>query len=513
MIYRFNHFELNTQNYQLIKSGNQVAVEPQVFDLLKYLIANRNRLVSREEIFDEIWSGRIVSDTSLSNHIKSARKVIGDNGRSQSCIKTVHGRGYQFIASTDEIINHGSDLASLPVDDSIGRSENRGPLIVVLPFQNMSSDPEQKYFAEGMSEDITTELSRFTDLQVIARHTAFQFTSASLDINKIAEKLSVEYLVEGSVRRTQDRIRINAQLIDASSGNHIWAEKYDRPLDQIFKIQDEITETIVSTISGQIRNIETDRANSRGTDNLSAYDHLLRGLSYHKNGYVSYDNYVKAFEEFTRAIELDPKFARARAWILCAEASMWRPKSDRRINDALEAAKYALKLDEKESETHRILGSLYLYQRNYQLSGHHYHEAMRLSPNDAHIAVKTGRYYAYIDKYDEALRTVERAMRLNPLHPGWYWMELGIVYYSMGEYQKAIDAYYKNWELEAYDLALIAATYIAMNEIDRAEEAAQKALVIEPKSSANLYTQFETYQDKEKHKLLCDRMTAAGIPA
>ena len=192
---------------------------------------------------------------------------------------------------------------------------------------------------------------------------------------------------------------------------------------------------------------------------------------------------------------------------------MWRPKSDRRINDALEAAKYALKLDEKESETHRILGSLYLYQRNYQLSGHHYHEAMRLSPNDAHIAVKTGRYYAYIDKYDEALRTVERAMRLNPLHPGWYWMELGIVYYSMGEYQKAIDAYYKNWELEAYDLALIAATYIAMNEIDRAEEAAQKALVIEPKSSANLYTQFETYQDKEKHKLLCDRMTAAGIPA
>ncbi len=512
MIYRFSEFELDTQNYQLIKAGNEVAVEPQVFDLLKYLIANRSRLVSRAEIFDEIWSGRVVSDTSLSNHIKSARKAIGDSGRIQSCIKTVHGRGYQFIASTNEVINHGNDLASFSIDDSIGKSENMGPLVAVLPFQNLSSDTQQQYFAEGMSEDITTELSRFTDIQVIARHTAFQYNSASFDIHKVAEELSVDYLVEGSVRRAQDSVRVNAQLIDANTGNHIWAEKFDRPLKQVFRIQDEITETIVSTVCGQIRNIETNRANSRGTDNLRAYDHLLRGLAYHKNGYASYDNSVKAYEEFKRAVELDPQFARARAWIVCAQAGLWEPKSEQNIEKALDAARFALTLDEKESETHRILGSLYLYARKFQLSGYHYNEARRLSPNDAHIAVKTGRYYAYIDEFDKALKTVERAMRLNPLHPGWYWMELGIVYYSMGEYEKAITTHYKNSELDAYELALIATSYVALDNLESARKAVHKALELEPNASAKLYTKFETYRDKAKHQLLQERMITAGLP-
>lgn len=513
MIYRFGEFELDTKSYQLSKAGSQVAIEPQVFDLLSYLIVNRSRLVSRAEIFDEIWSGRVVSDTSLSNHIKSARKLIGDNGHRQSSIKTVHGRGYQFIAGIEEVINHGSDLTSLTVDNSTESSKNTGPLVMVLPFQNLSSDPEQQYFAEGMSEDITTELSRFTDIQVISRHTAFQFSSESADFNKFVGDLPIDYLVEGSVRRTQDQVRINAQLIDANTRNHIWAEKFDRPIDQVLSIQDEITETVVSTISGQIRKIETDRAHSRGTENLRAYDHLLRGLSYHKNGYASYHNYVKAFEEFTQAINLDPRFARARAWILCTKASMWELKSEQLIHESLEEAKQVLKLDDRESETHRILASFYLYLRNYQLSGHHFQEAIRLSPNDAHIAVKIGRYYAYTDQYDEAITAVERAMRLNPLHPGWYWMELGIVYYSMGEYQKSIDAYNKNWDMEAYDYALIAASYMALKKVEEAMVVARKAIEMEPKSSANIFTQFETYQDLCKHQLLCDRMIAAGIPA
>ena len=287
MIYRFSEFELDTRNYALNKNGNQVAIEPQVFDVLKYLIANRDRLIPRDELLDQIWSGRVVSDTSLSNHIKSARKAVGDDGQSQLHIKTVHGRGYQFIAKTNEVMNHGSDLASLPVNKPIAQAQYQGPFVAVLPFQNISSDPEQQFFAEGMSEDITTELSRFSDIQVIARHTAFQYDSASLDIKKVCAELGVEFLVEGSVRRNQDRVRINVQLIDASAGKHVWAEKFDRPIDQVFHIQDEITETIVSTISGQIRRIETDRATSRGTNNLRAYDHLLRGLAYHKNGHIS----------------------------------------------------------------------------------------------------------------------------------------------------------------------------------------------------------------------------------
>ena len=513
MIYRFDNFELDTQRYQLSKGGNPIAIEPQVFDLLRYLVANREKLVTRRELFDTIWSGRVVSDTSLTNHIKSARKAVGDNGQQQAYIKTVHGRGYQFIADTHEMMNHGSDLALLPVDDSIGNAESAGPFVVVLPFQNMSSDAEQQFFAEGMSEDITTELSRFSDIQVIARHTAFQYSEASLDVKKICEDLGASYLVEGSVRRDQDRVRVNVQLIDAIAGSHVWAEKFDRPFEQVFDIQDEITETIVSTISGQIRRIETDRATSRGTANLRAYDHLLRGLTYHRNGHTSHENSLKATEEFTKAIELDPGFARARAWIICSSASMWVTKTNQEVNAAIDAGKYALSLDVNESETHRILGSLYFYIREYRLSGHHFKEAMRLSPNDAHIAVKMGRYYAYTDEHEKGLKTIERAMRLNPLHPGWYWQELGILHYSTGNYQKAVDTFQKNCELGGYDLALMAATQVANNNMESALEFAGEALKIEPEASAAIYTMFETYQDESKHQLLCDRMIAAGIPA
>jgi adenylate cyclase len=347
---------------------------------------------------------------------------------------------------------------------------------------------------------------------VIARHTAFQYSGASLDVKQVCEDLGVAYLVEGSVRRDQNRVRVNVQLIDAIAGSHIWAEKFDQPLDQVFAIQDEITGTIVSTISGQIRRVETDRATSRGTDNLRAYDHLLRGLAHHRNGHTSYENFLTATQEFTKAIELDPGFARARAWIICSTASMWVAKNEQDINAALDAGKYALSLDINESETHRILGSIYFYRREYQLSGHHFKEAMRLSPNDAHIAVKMGRYYAYTDEHEKGLKTVARAMRLNPLHPGWYWQELGILHYSIGNYQEALDSFQKNSELSGYDLALIAATQVANNNMDSAQGFARKALKIEPKASAAMYTMFETYQDESKHQLLHDRMIAAGIP-
>lgn len=513
MIYRFNDYELDTQQYQLSKLGDVVGIEPQVFDLLHYLVVNRGKLVSRDELFDSIWSGRVVSDTSLSNHIKSARKAIGDNGRDQYSIKTIHGRGYQFIAETSEQLNHGHDLALFTTTTSSSKIENLGPFVAVLPFQSLSSDSDQKYFAEGMSEDITTELSRFTDVQVIARHTAFQYNDAALNIKKVSDDLGVEYLIEGSVRRTEDSVRINVQLIETATEKHVWAEKFDCSIDDIFKIQDEITEMIVSTVSGQIRRIETDRSNSRGTDNLRAYDHLLRGLSYHKNGTVSYDDEVRATQELEQAIALDPNFARARAWIICTKSGMWwEERSVEMINGLIEDAKYALTLDETESETHRILGSLYIYLRNYELAGHHYELAHRLSPNDAHITVKMGRYYAFTNQLDKAIETVERAMRLNPMHPGWYWQELGIVYYSMDDYQKAIESFYKNWDIGCYDLAWIGASHAAQGNTDLARQASREAIELEPKSSVYKFTRFETYQDTPKHDSLCERMISAGIP-
>lgn len=511
MLYQFDEFELDTKNFSVSKLGEPVSLEPQVFDLLCYLVANSQRVLSRDELFDKVWPGKIISDTTLSGHIKSVRKVLGDSGQNQFFIKTIHGRGYQFTATVTEV----ADEKPLVKEDRDVDTEcfiSKGPLVAVLPFSNMSSDPDQQFFAEGMSEDITTELSRFSDIQVVSSHSAFQLKDALGAAEHFREKRNMNYFVEGKVRRSDTRIRINVQLIDASTSHTIWAEKYDRSIEHIFQMQDEIVETIVSTLSGQIQKVEMARASTRASTNLRAYDHLLRGLSLHKNGYTSKDNFNIASQEFSKAIELDPDFARARAWLICSTQNMWELMTNERIEQALKDAKYALSLDGSESEIHRILGAIYLWARNYKLSGYHYGEARRLSPNDAHIAVKMGRYLAFTDQLDEALSLVRHAMFLNPLHPGWYFQELGVVYYSMDKFDTAIVTFERNWELGPYDLAFIAACQVANNQLAEAKENCVRALELAPNSSVKLFTQFETYQDINKSQQLSERMIEAGFP-
>ncbi|MCG6889901.1 MAG: winged helix-turn-helix domain-containing protein [Gammaproteobacteria bacterium] len=320
MIYQFDEFEIDTRNYQLSNKGKVIDVEPKVFDLLSYLVVNRSKLITRDELFKNIWKGQVVSDTSLSNQIKAVRKVIGDSGRAQLCIKTIHGRGYQFVTGVVEADDQET-AASAPVTGNPLEVRSKAPMVAVLPFQNLSSDQEQNYFCEGMSEDITTELSRFADIQVIARHSAFQFVSAAYDIGDLVLQLGVDYVVEGSVRRAGNQVRINAQLIETRSQNHVWAERYDFPLEDIFEIQDDIIGTVVSTMTGRIQRIELDRARSRSTENLSAYEHLLRGLSFHKiasSSWPTQDDFARANVEFEKALELDPGLARAHAWRICS---------------------------------------------------------------------------------------------------------------------------------------------------------------------------------------------------
>lgn len=513
MIYRFSSFSLDTANYCLFEGNIQLAIEPQVFDLLHYLVVNNSKVISRNELLDNVWAGRVVSDTTLSGHIKSVRKVLGDNGQNQTMIKTVHGRGYQFIESVtfddNQATGGRSELRSTGSVDS----DVNGPLVAVLPFLNRSNDTEQEYFAEGVSEDIITELARFSDIQVVSRHSSFQLDSQAPKLDSFFEQQKVRYWVEGSVRKSGKSVRVNVQLVDASNRNTLWAEKYDKSLDDIFSIQDQIIETIVSTLSGQIQKVEMARANSRATKHLGAYDHLLRGLAWHKNGYASQQSFDKASEEFSKAIALDPNFARARAWLICSSANMWELMTEERVRSALAEAKHALSLDSSESEIHRILGAVYLWGRDFELGNYHYQEARRLSPNDAHLAVKMGRFLAFTNRLEEALKLVRHAMLLNPLHPGWYWQELGVVYYSMDEYAKAITIFQRNWELGAYDLAFIAACHVANGNIEQANTVCCQALEKEPNASVKLFTQFENYQDESKSQQLVERMLAAGFPA
>ena len=268
MIYQFEDFELDTDNFELRRNGVKLTLEPKVYDLLSYLVSSQKKLVTKEELYEHLWPNQIVTEASLSNQIKEARKALGDNGKQQAFIKTVHGRGFQFLSSVSrEIVPDGDeDIAATTVK----LLRNACPTIAVLPFQNLSNDPEQDFFCGGMSEDIITELSRFRDMRVVARYSAFQFDNASKDIEELVEKLKADYAIEGSVRKRGNAVRISVVLIDLSNGEHAWGDKFDLSIDEIFTVQDHIVETVVSTIAGQVRKIETGHAIARKTSNYSA---------------------------------------------------------------------------------------------------------------------------------------------------------------------------------------------------------------------------------------------------
>jgi TolB-like protein/Tfp pilus assembly protein PilF len=512
MVYQFGEFEIDPRNYQLRRNDSAIDIEPKVFDLLSYLVENRDRLVTRDELFENLWSGLVVSDTSLSNQIKEARKAVGDDGQKQHTIKTVHGRGYQFVASVVE--TPGQSTKSSPrIKETSLETRSKGPIVAVLPFQNLSSDQEQDYFCEGMAEDITTELSRFSDIQVIARHSAFQFVSASYDIADLTRKLGANYVVEGSVRSAGSQIRVNAQLIDTANQNHIWAERYDFQLEDIFKVQDDIIETVVSTMTGRILKIEIDRARSRSTESLSAYEHLLRGLSYHKTSWPTRDDYVNANKEFAKAIELDPNLARAHAWQVCSLSAVRGGYSKEILVEYIEHLKYALSLDAKESEIHRVLGTCYFSQGEFALGQHHIDLARRLNPNDSHIIAKSSLYSIFLGEIDKAKTLIDKAMQLNPLHPGWYWTYLGMIYYFREDYQTAIESMRKNTEPSGYDLTWLAVCYSVSGDARQAKKTVEQALELDKDASIAKYTQWDTFRDPAAHESIRKAMAATGLPA
>ena len=505
MIYHFANFELDPDRFELRSEGKPVEIEPKSFDMLKLLVLNHSRTLTRDEMHNFIWQNRIVSDTTISQCIKSLRKVLGDDGAAQSFIKTHHGRGYQFVAKVDVIADENSE-------DS-GLAKHSVPFVAVIPFRNISSDRDDDYFAEGISEDIITELSRFNDLRVIARHSSFEFRHHEAGIDEIARRLQVQYILQGSIRRDNQRIRINVQLVEAGTLNHVWSERYEARTDEIFEIQDQILNSLVATVGGKVREDRINVASRKSTENLNAYEHLLRGLSIHKSGFVSPSDYQRATDEFDKAIALDPGFARPRAWRVCSVSGTWDEPTADRLKTALEEAKYALNLDENESETHRILASLYLYSKEFEMAQYHTDEAIRLNPNDAHIIIKSSRFYAYTDQHKLARQAFVQATRLNPLHPDWYWQEAGIALYSEGCFDQSASYFKRNSQLSGYDMAYAAAAYQALGETTLANSLASDAKNTEPDSTADSYTRFEVYRDASKNAMLKERMISAGIPA
>ena len=286
-------------------------VEPQVFDILSYLIRNRERVVSRDELIAAIWAGRIVSEFALTTRINAARSAIGDNGQEQRLIKTFPRKGVRFVGIVHEQQSQVGQRGAETEEAQGTLTLPDRPSIAVLPFANMSEDPEQDYFADGMTEEVITALSRCTWLFVIARNSSFTYKGKTVDVRQVGRELGVRYVLEGSIRRVGGRVRLFGQLIDASSGGHIWADRYEGDMSDVFELQDRLTESVVAAIEPELQTAEIQRLKRKPAANLDAYDLLLRAqqLEYE----CTEESLTAALGCLKDALAIDPAYAPAMA--------------------------------------------------------------------------------------------------------------------------------------------------------------------------------------------------------
>jgi adenylate cyclase len=385
------------------------------------------------------------------------------------------------------------------------------PSIAVLPFVNLGGDPEQTYFADGITEDIITELSRFRSLFVIARNSSFAYRGTSVDIRRVGTELGVRFVVEGSVRKSGNRLRLTAQLIEVGSGSHLWAERYDRDIGDLFDVQDELTRTIVSTVAGRLEDADVKGATRRPTGSLPAYDCFLRGIE-HLRGYAENDNRLAA-EMFERAIAVDPHFALPHAYlaqtllVVHGFADAPAPIKAR----ALASALTAVRLDPREGRCHWFLAEAYLYRGEFDEAMSHFERSVALNPNDANCIASMGLAVAFVGRADEGIGLIRQAMRLNPHHPDWYWSDLAMALYAARRYEEALEANRRiPYRKSPWHLARLAACYAQLGRVDEARVLAADVLQIKPDFHLTGVTlQYRNPADAEH---VFEGMRKAGLP-
>jgi adenylate cyclase len=389
------------------------------------------------------------------------------------------------------------------------------PSIAVLPFDNLSGQPEETYFSDGITEDIITGLARFRSLFVIARNSSFAFRGKSIDLTEVGRKLGVTFILEGSVRRSGERVRITAQLIEAASGSHVWAERYDRSLDDIFSVQDEVAQTIVSTLVKRIEDAKLQQSLRKPTTSLAAYDCLLRGLAHFRSDADDADE--KALEMFENAVALDPRYAVALAFAAYVPVVMHghASASAEVLDAALVKARYALELDPQESRCHRIVSTIQLYRRDYDKAEQHIQRAYDLNPNDSEVLIFRGRVLTTRGRPEDALTCFETAFRLNPLYQfsTGYNSLFGVALYSLGRFEEAARAHKRVPRPSSWSNARLAACYAQLGQTEEAQAAVAEVLRSQPDFSVAIYMSKSVLLERaEDRELLREGLVKAGLP-
>jgi len=408
-----------------------------------------------------------------------------------------------------------NESRSVPDRSPTPQAGAKRPSIAVLPFVNMSGDPAQEFFADGLTEDIITELSRFRQLLVISRNAVFVHKGKPVKAQQIAREFGVDYIAEGSVRKAADRVRVTVQLIDGETETHLWAERYDRKLEDIFAIQDEVTSSIAATLFGRVEAARHDRVQRQTTENMAAYEHVLAGKVLHHRS--NRECNADALRHLNRAIALDPNYAHAHAWKACVVGQAWlhdwcenRPASEQMIVDELQTA---LSLDDNDADVHRILAALKLNFNEHDKAAYHQERALSLNPNSDLIVVQQGEVLTWLGRPEEGIEWVRRAMRLNPYHPERFWSHLGRAQYTARAYADAIESFSKMTAPDYTHHAFLAASSAQLGDRTAAGAHAREVLQREPAFTAQSFLDTLHYRRPSDGDHLRQGLVKAGLPA
>jgi adenylate cyclase len=419
--FRFGDFILAPDERRLTRDGIELALGARAFDMLSFLVANRHRVLTKGEILDAVWPDIAVEESNLTVHVSALRKVLGPKA-----LATIPGRGYQFVVPVGE-------NTRVPAPDADKR-ETAFPEVLVIPFTNTSNDPDQEYFADGITEDVITDLSKVAALSVVARNTAFTFKGRSVDVAQTAQDMNLTHVVEGSVRKSGNRIRINAQLVDGTTGHPIWAERFDRDLTDIFDLQDQITEAIVAALKIRLVPAERVAIQSRPTDNPEAYELYLQARYHHTR--LDRRNFEIASRLAQKALDIDPDFGLAWALLAISRTGLYGLSGS--TEHGLQAAERALALNPDLSEALAakafVLAGLGRFDEAFEL----HERSLQLDPNSYDVRFLYGRTCFQTGRHDEAILHWERATELSEADLAAT-SHVAMCYRATGQHEKVLN--------------------------------------------------------------------------
>ena len=535
--------------------SESVRLEPKAVEVLTYLASRPGEVVSRAELEDSVWPGALVGYEAVTKTIIKLRKALGDNAREPRYIETIPKRGYQLIAevrqagrppgqsSAHDATGVGKEpgaglgkgraagvgvallvLAAvalaylfgtgrLPVD----QPPDRLPTVIVLPFENLGESPEYDDFADGMTEDIITDLSGISGLQVLASNTAFTFKGKQVSPGELAKQLGVDFVLEGSVRRHAGTVRMNARLVDTHTGYQQWADRYDRNAGDVFAVQDEMTNSIVAALTVRVSPQEAQRLASRTTNSLAAYDHLLEGQRLSRASTRATN--LQAEQAYRKAIVQDPAYGRAYgalAYLLAYRFRRgWSDAPVLTIDLALELASKAVTLDDAVPQTHWALGYVHLMRGEYALAERAASQAIEIAPNFADGYGLLALIKNALAEPDAAIQLIHKGMQLNPFYTWDYPYNLGRAYYTAGNLEAAIASLEKARTRNPNALPIrlyLAASYAGAGRVDDAEWEMEEVKALNPKESISLLKATHSISDPQVMQRLVQDLRSAGLP-